>query len=132
MISHFFYSKKTPSLNIIQVSNRIFFREWILYKETILTFEGMFYGGMCLKRNFRLQIGKEVLCNDHEARRVLTRKLFAQRFSRGKFGFVSNCIMDGRNISLTICDYMLKKRINYIIKKKKLESFVGFKFNFIN
>lgn len=39
-----------------------------MYKKTILTFEGMFYGGMCLKRNFRLQIGKEVLCNDQEAR----------------------------------------------------------------
>lgn len=75
----------------------------------------MFYGGMCLKRNFRLQIGKEVLCNDHEARRVLTRKLFAQRFSRGKFGFVSNCIMDGRNISLR--QSVIKKKKEY--KKKK-------------
>lgn len=66
-ISYFFYSEKTPSSNIIEVSNWIF-RGWILYKKTILTFEGMFYGGMCLKRNFRLQIGKEVLCNDQEAR----------------------------------------------------------------
>lgn len=98
LISFSSYSEKTRSLNIIEVSNWIF-RDWILYKETILTLWGHVLWRDVFKKEFP-EYRLERKCCVTITRREEGFETFRPAVLKREVWRVSNCIMDGRNISL--------------------------------